>query len=156
MLIHSLFHWLGHTHLAIWMQNSVWAFAVVEMFHLIAMAILGGAILIVELSLIGVVRRVSPVQAARNLAPLMIGSLATMMLSGVLLLTEETMKCYYSAGFRVKMIAMVLAIVVYFGLHTAVSRAKDVSPRPWMRVGGAISLLLWLTVGLAGRAIGFL
>ncbi len=156
MSIHSLFQWLGHTEISILLQNSKWAFAIIEMFHLVAMAILGGAILVVELSLIGVVRKLPPVQAARGLFPLMLGSLGMMFVSGFLLMTAETMKCYYSVGFRAKMVALLLAMIVYFFLHAAVARSKEVTPRLWMRVGGVISLVLWFSVALAGRAIGFL
>jgi len=44
---------LAHSHLGQYMQTSKWGFAIVETVHLLALAILGGAVLIVDLRLIG-------------------------------------------------------------------------------------------------------
>jgi uncharacterized membrane protein len=76
-----------------------------------------------------------------------------MVVSGVLLLAGEPLKCYYNAAFRWKMLFLALAVVFYFGVQ---SRLMDTESGVAAKVAGVISLTLWLGVGLAGRAIGLL
>jgi hypothetical protein len=47
------FEWLEHSWLGTAVNNSTWAFAVIEAGHLLALAALGGAILVVDLRLLG-------------------------------------------------------------------------------------------------------
>ncbi len=136
------------------MQSSTWAFAIVEMVHLVALALLGGTVLIVDLSMLGVLLRKQQVaEMARTLRPFFLTSLAVMIVSGILLLSEEALKCYFSPAFRLKMLLLVGALAFHFAVHTRLARgAADRTPA--IRLAGAVSLLLWLGVGLAGRAIG--
>ena len=140
------------------MQTSRWAFAVTEMVHLIALASLGGSVLLLDLRLLGVVlKRESAAAISRDLARILLISLTLMILSGIGLLSEEAMKCYYSPAFRWKMALLAAAIVFYFTTHRraalqADTRAADLS----QRVIAIVSLLLWLGVGVAGRAIGLI
>jgi hypothetical protein len=57
------------------------------------------------------------------------------------------MKCYYHPAFRLKMVLFTVAIAFTFTLHR-----RSIESRPL----AILSLALWLSVGLAGRAIGFL
>ena len=139
------------------MQQSTWGFAIVEMVHLLALAVLGGTVLIVDLGLLGLGMRRQPVaHIARELTPLFLGSLVMMMISGILLLSEEALKCYYSPAFRAKMAFLLLAIAFSFTLHRKVVQSSITIGSSWKAKGAALlSLALWLGVGLAGRAIGF-
>jgi hypothetical protein len=156
MSLLPLFHWLDRTALGAVMKDSKWAFAVIEMVHLLGLALLGGVVLIVNLRLLGLVLRTRPAdRIARDLAPLLKGSLAVMVVSGIPLVAEETMKCYYSPAFRLKMLFFALALGFYYVVHRRVTRSPFVSG--WVpRVVAGVSLALWLSVGVAGRAIGFL
>ena len=152
----SLFRWLGHSAVGLYMQRSTWAFAVVETVHLIALAALGGAVLAIQLTSLGVIRRIRLARLAAGLFPVVIGSLAVLVVTGLLMVSEESLKCYYSHAFRAKMLALAFAIVVFIPLHAIQTRDISEAVPWWLRVGAATSLLLWLSVGLAGRAIGFL
>jgi len=157
----SLYAWfmaLAHSPLGRVMQTSRWGFAVVEMVHLLAMAVLGGSVLIVDLRLLGVILKGESARTlGRDLSRLLAASLLAMVLSGVALLSEEAGKCYFSPAFRWKMALLAAAIVFYFTLHrTALRRADKGTPALWPRIAAVVSLLLWLGVGVAGRAIGLL
>jgi len=153
-----LFQWLGRTPLGVTMRDSTYGFAIVEMVHLLALAFLGGAILLVDLRLLGFgLRSRTAGQLAKDLSPLLLVSLALMVISGVLLVASETMKCYYHPAFRVKMLLFVIAITFYFTLHRRLLRSELGSRTTgWAKAAAVISLALWLGVGLAGRVIGFL
>lgn len=158
MSLLPVFQWLAHSAFGVLMQESKWAFAIVEMVHLLALALLGGAVLIVDLGLLGLGLRRQPIgHIARELTPLFASSLVVMAVSGVVLLSEEALKCYYSPAFRAKMALLLLAVLFSITLHRSVIRSSITTQVNWKRRAAAvISLLLWLGVGLAGRAIGFL
>jgi hypothetical protein len=154
----SLFHWYDHTALAAAMRKSTWAFAVVEMIHLIGLALLGGVVLIVNLRLLGVILRGRPAdRIARELSPLMVASLAVLTVTGILMVSEETMKCYFSTAFRLKMLMFVAALLLSTTIHRRVAGSRE-HPEPGRatKLAAGASLALWLGVGVAGRAIGYL
>jgi hypothetical protein len=151
-----LFRWLNQTALSTAMRNSTSAFAVIEMVHLLGLALLGGVVLIVDLRLLGAILRTRPAdRIARDLTPFLKGGLVVMVVSGIPLVGGETMKCYYNGAFRLKMLLFALALAFYFGVHRRVTKSPFASG--WTpRVVAGVSLTLWLGVGVAGRAIGFL
>jgi uncharacterized membrane protein len=140
------------------MQTSKWGFALVEMVHLIALALLGGAVLIVDLRLLGLILKGQSARLiGRDLSRILIGSLVVMILTGIALLSEEAGKCYFSPAFRWKMALLAVAVLFYFTMHRkALLRTDHGRPTPWARTTALISLTLWLGVGIAGRAIGLL
>jgi hypothetical protein len=158
MTVLSVFQWLGHTAVGRAMQHSTYGVAIVEMVHLLALALLGGTILLVDLRLFGVGLKRQPASGlAQELAPLFWGSFAVIVLSGLIILSAEPMKCYYNTAFRAKMAILFVALLFHFTLHRdAVAATKQRNSTVWAKSAAAVSLTLWLAVGLAGRAIGFL
>jgi hypothetical protein len=140
------------------MQTSKWDFALVEMVHLLALAFLGGSVLVVDLRLLGIVLKGESTRLiGRDLSRVLIGSLIAMILTGIALLSEEAGKCYYSPAFRWKMALLAAAVLFYFTVHRqALLRTDRGGPTLWARTSALISLTLWLGVGIAGRAIGLL
>jgi uncharacterized membrane protein len=158
MSLHPLFMALAHSALGRAMQTSKWDFAVVEMVHLLALAVLGGCVLIVDLRLLGVILKgESARRIGQDLSRVLLVSLTVMIASGVALLSEEAGKCYYSPAFRWKMALLAAAVIFYFTVHRrALLRTDEAAPTRWSRVAAAVSMMLWLGVGVAGRAIGLL
>jgi len=130
---------------------------VIEVFHLIGLAALAGAVLLVDLRLIGVGLDGVPVaRLARAARPWLLGSLALTVASGVLLFVSEPLKCYENPAFWLKLASLTAAL-----LFTAVVRprfTRDTAPsgaRLAGRLAGVTSLVLWIGVAAAGRGIGF-
>jgi len=138
-------------------RNSTWLFPFVEAFHLLALAVIGGAVLLVDFRLLGLGLKRQPVaELARDAQPFLIGSLIFMIGSGVPLFMSEAIKCYYSFAFWTKMSALALAILFTFTIRRRVAFADEARVSPAVaRAVGAISILLWSTVGWGGRWIGF-
>ena len=83
MTVQPLFQWIEQTELAMWINNSKYAFAVIECFHILALAIIGGAIVMVDARLLGYGfrnQKVSEVAAAAR--PWLIGSLILIIITG--------------------------------------------------------------------------
>jgi hypothetical protein len=138
-------------------RSSTWLFPFIEAFHLVGLAMVGGAVLLVDFRLLGLGLKRQPVAAlARDAQPWLIGGVLFMIASGIPLFLAESIKCYYSFAFWTKMTALALAIAFSFTIRRRVALAGEthVDPR-WMRVVGATSILLWSTVGWGGRWIGF-
>ena len=138
-------------------RDSTWLFPFIEAFHLVGLAVVGGAVLLVDFRLLGLGLRRQPVAAlARDAQPWLIGGVLFMIGSGVPLFLAEAIKCYYSFAFWTKMAALALAIIFSFTVRRRVALAGEARVTPfWMRVVGATSILLWSTVGWGGRWIGF-
>jgi hypothetical protein len=158
MSLHDWFMALAHSPLGRAMQTSSWGFVIVEMIHLLALAILGGSVIVVDLRLLGVIlNNESAQEVGRDLGRLIAASLVVMVLSGISLLSEEAGKCYYSPAFRWKMALLAVAVLFYFTFHRiALRQTGRGRPTSWARLAAIVSLLLWLSVGVAGRAIGLL
>ena len=144
--------WMGDT-----IRSSRFYFPIIETFHLLALTLLFGAILMLNLRLCGLVMKNLPVQqVARDLSPWLLWSLAVILLSGFMLFTSEAMKCYASVPFQVKMTFLFGALAFHFTSFRQVTKA-DRDPHPVFGVAVAlVSVVLWLGVGLGGRGIGFL
>src|SRR5262245_45941745 len=151
------FEWCETTAIASAIKNSPWAFAVIESFHLLGLAVIGGAVLIVNLRLLGVAFRHQPVsQIARDAQPWFVGSLTAMLTTGVAMFLSEAVKCYYSESFSVMWASLMLTFIFTFTVHRRVVIAEEAVMGPHRRkIVGLISLALWFTVAAAGRWIGF-
>ena len=151
------FQWAEATTLGEMIRTSPWAFAVIESFHLLALSVIGGAVLIVDLRLLGFGLRKQPIaDVARDARPWFVGSLIVMVVTGVGLFLSEPMKCYHSTAFAVKMTCLALVIVFTFTVRTKVTMADEGRVRPpWQKLVALVSLALWFGVGAGGRWIGF-
>jgi len=151
------FEWCEATFLGNAIRDSLWLFPVIESVHLLALSVLGGALILVDLRLLGLGLRDQPLrQLARDAQPWLVGALLVMIGTGVALFLSESIKCYYSTAFRVKMATLPMAILFTFTLRRKVALAADtrVGPR-WQKLVALVSLTLWFGVAAAGRWIGF-
>jgi hypothetical protein len=153
----KFFEWSGTTWLSIEIRDSRWQFAVLEMVHLAGLAILLGALVVIDLRLFGFgMRNMRTSQLARELKGWMRIGMATVLGSGVLLFFGEPMKLYGSPSFLVKMVLLFFALLLQLTLFRKVTSDRADSGSALSTVIGTLSLVLWMGVGLAGRAIGFL
>jgi len=151
------FKWCDSTSIGEVIRGSRIYFPIIETFHLLALTILFGAVLVLNLRLCGLMMKSQPThQVARDLAPWASWSLVVILVSGVMLFLSEAMKCYASKPFQVKITFLFLAVIYHFTIHRKVSRSEREPRIAWGALIGTVSALLWLGVGLGGRAIGFL
>lgn len=156
MTAYEVFDWLEQTALGEAVRNSSWLFPVIEAVHLMGLALVGGALLLVDLRLFGLgLKGRSPAYLVAQLRPWLLAAIALMFATGIPLFLSETLKCYASSAFQVKMAALALALAFTFGIRDRRCRRLPDSAVWQARLLGAISLSLWLTVAAAGRWIGF-
>lgn len=152
-----IFEWFDATALGIAIRDSVWLFPVIESFHLVAFAILGGTVLLVDLRLLGIVFSGQPVnRLASETRRWHFLSLGVALLTGGLLFVSEPLKLYYNDPFWVKITCLPLAMLFTYGVRDRVVRSEPSAiGRLWPRLAGAVSLALWSGVAWGGRWIGF-
>ncbi|HWX80638.1 MAG TPA: DUF6644 family protein [Steroidobacteraceae bacterium] len=134
-------------------RESTWLFPAIESTHLLALALLGGAVLIISLSVLGVGLKASAAEIYKGARRYMDAAVITLLISGVLLGVSEPVKLYDRQAFWVKMISMVIAIALtYFAFNPMVRRGST-----GLRVRSVtlLTMAAWLMVAIAGRWIGF-
>jgi len=150
-----LVQWLGHSAPAQAIHNSSWLFPFIEIFHLLALALLGGTVIMVDLRFfgLGMTEKRLP-ELSRDVEPWLRLSLAVILTSGFLLFISEAVKMYSNEAFRFKMFSLALALVFTFTIHARFARSENGASFSGKLVA-LLSMALWTCVGLGGRAIGF-
>lgn len=155
-MLEPFFRWCESSAIGRAVAESVWAFPILEAVHLLGLCMLGGALLVVDLRLLGAGltgQRVA--RLSRQARPWLIAALVVMVLTGVPLFLSEAIKAYYNTSFWVKMCTLPVALTFTFAVRERVARREDPAPGALGRLVGAVSLALWFTVAAAGRWIGF-
>jgi hypothetical protein len=152
------FVWAEQSALGTMVRDSIWQFAAIEAVHLLALSVIGGAVLIVDLRLLGLaLQRQSVSAVARDAAPWLLGSLITMLLTGWFLMASLAASKYYvNFAFQLKMLFLFLAILFTYTIRRRVVMRDDsrISPAT-AKLVAIVSILLWSGVGIMGRGIGF-
>jgi hypothetical protein len=150
--------WLQNYWLSTGIRESVWIYAFDQCAHLVALAVFAGAILIVDLRLLGAgVTRRSIREVARGAQPWMVGGFLTLVATGIPQLMSNATKEYFSEFFWYKMYALVAAVIFTFTMRHRVIMAEEGRVAPATgKIVGLVSLVLWSTVAITARLIGLL
>lgn len=150
------FEWLENTTIGTVVRESIWLFPIIEAVHLIGLGILGGAVLVVDLRLVGTGLTRTPIASLiRYTRPWLITAVLLMVATGVPLFLSEAVKCFYNTSYWVKMITLPIAIVFTFRVRARLLRSEVNETTGGTRLLGLTSMLLWFVVAAAGRWIGF-
>jgi hypothetical protein len=134
-------------------RESTWLFPAIESTHLLALALLGGSILIMSLSILGWGLKTPVAEIYKSAHRYVNAAVVVLVITGVLLGISEPVKLYGRQAFWVKMISLAVALLVtYFAFNPLVRRGAS-----GLGVRGVTLLTMgaWLMVALAGRWIGF-
>ncbi len=152
-----LFEWLDSSFLASMSKAYGGVFAVVQMFHLLALATMGGMVLIADLRLLGILLTDTPSETVcGNSQKWFDISLAVLIVSGTFMASAVALKLYYNEMFWSKMAGLAIGIVFVYAIRRPLLRYDHASLNPWaVRLTAVASLLIWFTVAASGRWIGF-
>jgi hypothetical protein len=151
-----LFEWFEATALGDTVRTSLWLFPVLEAIHLLGLCLLGGALLVVDLRMLGLGLTSQRIAAlARDARPWLAAGIAVMILTGVPLFLSEAIKCYYNQSFWVKILTLPVALLFTFTVRQRMATDHELETSMRSRLLALVSLGLWFTVAAAGRWIGF-
>jgi hypothetical protein len=146
-----------YSRLLIAMRGLWWFFPVMATIHLLGLAVTGGAVLLVDLRLLGFGIRSQPAALlVRDADRWLKLSLVVMCSTGLVLWGCFATKYYYLAFFWVKVAALTAVLAFTFSIRRRVVLADDAQVSPLVKkLVALVSLSLWTTVALGGRWIGF-
>jgi hypothetical protein len=160
--MHDALAWLQSSALGTFMQSSgPWTYPVVNVIHVFGVATLFGAVLVLDLRLLGAWRRAGLASITTVAAPVAMAGFALAAASGVCLLAANALDYEDNPVLLVKFSAIGLGLVNAIVLRrTTAWRAhttRNLSPSEARRLAlmGGVSLVSWLTAVAAGRIIGY-
>jgi hypothetical protein len=143
------FEWMQGLAFSAFFLESIWPTPIVQCIHLVAVAVFAGALLIVDLRLLGTgLKTASLPEVARAAQPWLVWSFVALVLTGIPQMASTALKQYYSPFFWWKMQAVFLGLVVTFLI-------RHYGP-VWPKVVGVTSIALWTSVTIGARLIGLL
>lgn len=157
MELYPFFEWLDTSLLAQMSKAYGGVFVVVQMVHLLSLAVLGGMVLLADLRLLGVLLRDAPLDViARHSDRWFDVALIGALLSGVFMSSAVALKLYGNEMFWAKMSALAIGVVFVYGIRRPALRRHSESFAPWaLRLLAVTSLVIWFSVAASGRWIGF-
>jgi hypothetical protein len=158
----ELLAWIESSALGMFMRNSgPWTYGLVNLGHILGISTLFGSILILDLHLLGLWRRVPLAALSRVTVPVSKVGFAVAAITGVSLLTANATEYIDNPFFAIKFPAIGLGLVNVWVLsrlsgwrardHRELSRGEHRQ----LAIAGGISLGCWLSALSAGRMIGY-
>lgn len=138
-------------------RESLYFFALTQCVHLVAVTTFMGAILIVDLRLLGwgVVRQ-SRAVIARSAEPIVLWAGLAVLVTGIPQFTTNALTYSRSPLFVYKMWLIAAALIFTATLRQRVATADEGRMPSWApKAVGAVSLILWMGVVIGGRMITY-
>jgi hypothetical protein len=144
-----------------WLRSNVHAMPWVNAVHVLCITLVFGSILVVDLRLLGLLDRQRAVtRIADEMLRLTWAAFGGAVVSGALFFAANATTYWFNDAFRFKMLAILLAginmLAFQFITYRGVAAWDRGAPTPGpARLAGALSILLWISVIVLGRMIGF-
>ena len=125
--------------------------------HLMALAVLGGSVLVSDLRLLNVVLRDVPSEVVTEHAHKWFRiALVVILSSGIFMAAAVAQRMYYNEFFWAKMSALFVGILFVFAIKRPLLKGDHKSLNPVVvKLVATASLLVWFSVTATGRWIGF-
>ena len=157
----SFLEWLGSTSWSIALLESLHVWPLLESTHVLSLGLFVGTAVINDLRLLGwTMNRVPVSEVTGRLLPWTRMGFAVMVTTGLLLFYSDPVRYYHNIFFRLKVLLLIAAglnaFVFHRGIHRRVAEwdLDPVLPRE-ARVAGAVSLVAWALIVVAGRMIAY-
>ena len=147
--------WCAETAIGEYIHRVTWAFPLLEAIHIVALVVLLGTTMLVNFTLLGLVRGWSAARVAHNVAWYANAALAGVIVTGALLFVSDPWRYYGNGAFGPKILMLGLAILFQFTVYPRVLRIDPSFTRLPGRLAACVSQALWFGIGAAGRAIAW-
>ena len=155
--LYTSFQWAEGLALAQAFRESAWMFAIVQSIHLVALSLFGGALLLVDLRLLGQGLKQRPLASvARDAQPWLMLGFIVLLITGVLQFVTKGVTYYENLIFGPKMQILAIATIFTFTIRHKVTRMDESRLGPVLpKLVGLVSIALWTLVTVGGRVIGY-
>ena len=147
------------------MREWLWLYPSVEIVHIVGIGLLFGSIAVLDVRLLGFAKtNISVRRLGRHVLPWTAASFLLIVPSGLMMFTAHASDFLANPVFPIKMGLIMLAGVNAALFHTIAMRTadvwdteemKDLRPPPSVRMAGAASLLIWISVIACGRLLAY-
>jgi hypothetical protein len=160
--VNELLAWLQSSALGHAVRSSgVWAYGVINLTHVLGVSSLFGAVLVLDLRLLGFWRAVSLISITRPTIPIAATGFGIAAASGICMLATNGTEYAGNPFIYIKFPAIGLGLINVAALNFSTAwkarKERDLSPKELshLKLVGAFSLICWLTAMSAGRLIGY-
>ena len=151
----TLFEAMNRTALSLAIRDSLWMVGVINAMHLLSVVMFVGAVLIVDLRLLGPEADDPPLsQVARDAHPWLIAGLIGLTVTGIPQMMTNALREYHSYLFWTKMAILAVALIYTFTLRRTVTQATTPVAPSARKAVGVVSIALWVAVLIPARLIG--
>jgi hypothetical protein len=146
---------------AAWLRHARWTYAAVNAAHIAGIALLFGSIVALDLRLIGWRRSIPIRDLARVLLPVAVAGFCLAVTAGFFLFSVRAAEYAGLKLFWLKLALIGCALANAWLLHRAAQWEAaqvvvGVAPPRRLRLAGALSISLWLSVIVCGRMLAFI
>ncbi len=160
--IADFLRWLEHSELGAFTRSlGVWSYGIINLVHILGIIMLFGAILLLDLRLLGAWRSVPLAFLSRPATTVAMVGFFTAVCSGIPMLAVKSSDYIGNPFLLIKFPAIALALINVWLVHRspawAAHKVRDLTQAERLRLaaGAALSLTFWLTAITAGRMIGY-
>lgn len=143
-------------------DSGVWTYGVLNLAHILGLASLFGAVLLLDLRLLGAWSATQPGALIRPCVPVAAAGFLLAVTSGTLMLSVNATEYFGNIFLYIKLPTIVLGLIniaivqrVPAWRRAVLGEALRAGDTTVLAVIGAVSLLIWLTVVACGRMIGY-
>lgn len=159
MDLNPLLDWVAETALSRWVTGSPWVWPGLETLHFFGLSVLIGGLVIMDLRVMGY-KCGLPLGVVHQIMPLVFVGFAINACSGFLFVMGDPHRYAANYAFKVKMMLLLLAGLnaLWFALKVSPQMknwTESTEEPPRVKFVGAVSLILWFSVGIHGRLITF-
>jgi hypothetical protein len=143
------------------MRESLWLYPIVEICHIVGFVTLVGSVVMFDLRVLGLSRRISVRALARHLLPWSVAALAIIVPTGLMMFAAHADDFLGNRAFQVKMGLLLTAGINAGIFHTGPYQtvgAWDVDARAPLsaRASVALSIVIWIAIIACGRLLAYL
>jgi uncharacterized membrane protein SirB2 len=160
-MLDQLSSWLEHTSVSETIQSISWIVPTVQTIHILAITVVAGSILMINLRLLGVFAADQPLKdVSARFLPFVWWTLLVLLATGAIMIIGEPPRSLKNPAFQLKMMLLVAALIVT-GLFQLLQRRDPAfgDARTGRRGAAAtiavLSMLLWTGIIFAGRWIAY-
>lgn len=154
MSLQAIGDWLASTPLSLAIQMSTWLIPTIQIVHILALALVftAGLLLALRLTGYGLLAEPLPQFAARNARRIWV-MLGVLLLSGGLLITAEPGRTLTNPAFFAKMIS--LLVVIALTLWLSFQARQGGAPTRIQAAVAWLGVALWVAIVILGRFIAY-
>ena len=152
-MLQPFFDWMGNSEIAKYISASIWIYPLDQAVHLVFLALFAGAILIVDLRLLGWGMKDQPIsKVARDAQPWLMWGLLGLIATGIPQMVQNASREYFSEFFWYKMYLLGAGIIFTFTIRRKMTQSTEATLAT--KVVGFISIVIWAGVATNARLIG--